>query len=262
MPGEWSPEQYERFRDERNEPFLDLIALLRTVQAPRVLDLGCGTGELTALLHRTVGARQTLGLDSSETMLARSAAFAAPALRFEQRDIAAFADQGAWDVIVSNAALQWLPDHPALLARIARALAPGGQLAVQVPANHDHPSHTIAHELAEQEPFCSALSSPVPRSPVLPPEGYARLLHALGFVEQHVRLQVYTHVLPTSADVIEWVKGTKLTAFEKRLPEALWPPFLAAYRERLLAALPREEPHFYPFKRTLMWGRLGDLTRG
>lgn len=251
---DWSPDQYERFHAERAAPFFDLVSLLRAVPAPRVVDLGCGTGELTAHLHRATGARETLGLDSSAAMLERADP-SVPGLRFERRDIAAFEGLACWDIVASNAALQWVPDHPALFSRLARALAPGGQLAVQVPANHDHPSHTLAYDLSGEEPFRSALSEPVPHSPVLPPEDYAVLLHALGLAEQHVRLQVYTHLLPGPEDVVEWVKGTKLTAFEQRLPAASWPAFLTAYRERLLAVLPAQRPHVYPFKRILLWGR-------
>lgn len=255
MASEWSPAQYERFKNERDQPFHDLAALVRPTEAPRVVDLGCGTGELTAGLHRALGARETLGVDSSETMLARSAPFLAPGLRFELGDIGAFDEPGAWDVVISNAALQWLPEHEALLGRIARLVAPGGQLAVQVPANQDHPSHVIADALVAEEPFASALTGPVYRADVLRPERYALVLAALGFAEQHVRLQVYLHRLPGPEAVVEWVKGTKLTAIEKRLPAELWPRFLAEYTERLLAALPPERPHLYPFKRILMWGR-------
>lgn len=256
MASEWSPDQYERFKAERDQPFRDLAALIRPVPGPRVLDLGCGTGELTAGLHGELGARETLGIDSSETMLARSASFVTLGLRFEQGDIAAFGDAERWDVIVSNAALQWLPDHESLLPRLAAALAPGGQLAIQVPANQDHPSHTIADALVTEPPYADALTGPVYRADVLRPEAYALLLAHSGFVEQHVRLQVYLHRLPGPEAVVEWVKGTKLTAIEKRIPPELWPRFLDEYRQRLLAALPPDRPHLYPFKRILMWGRL------
>src|SRR5216117_2935146 len=114
----WDPAQYERFRDERARPFLDLLALVRPRPGMRVVDLGCGTGELTARLHDEV---------------------AAGGLRFEASDIAAFAAHAAWDLVFSNAALHWVDDHPALFARLTAALRPGGQLAVQMPANFDHP---------------------------------------------------------------------------------------------------------------------------
>ena len=119
----WNPEQYERFRNERSQPFFDLMALVEARPAMRVVDLGCGTGELTRLLHQTLSASQTLGLDSSAAMLAKSQAFADPGLRFEQRDIGEFTAEGEFDLVFSNAALHWLQDHESLLARLPIARA-------------------------------------------------------------------------------------------------------------------------------------------
>src|SRR4051812_32616510 len=144
----WNPAQYERFRDERSQPFFDLMALVEARPAMRVVDLGCGTGELTRLLHQTLRASETLGLDSSAAMLAKSQAFASDGLRFAQQDIDEFAAEGEFDLVFSNAALHWLQDHEALLTQLTKALKPSGQLAVQVPANDDHPTHVVAAELA------------------------------------------------------------------------------------------------------------------
>src|ERR1700692_466566 len=98
----WDPSQYDRFRQERRQPFHDLLALLRPNPSGRVVDLGCGTGELTRLLHETTQARETLGLDSSEAMLAQAAPASTGSLRFRQGDIATF-DEGGWDIVFSNA---------------------------------------------------------------------------------------------------------------------------------------------------------------
>src|SRR6266498_169197 len=124
----WNPEQYARFAAERAQPFHNLLDLVRPVPGGRVVDLGCGSGELTAELHRALGAAETLGLDSSPAMLAlaQPRAGEGDGLRFELGDSAGFG-QGGWDVVLSHAALHWLPDHRALLAA-------GGQLAVQMPA--------------------------------------------------------------------------------------------------------------------------------
>jgi trans-aconitate 2-methyltransferase len=251
----WNPQQYERFRDERSQPFYDLLALVRPRVGMRVADLGCGTGQLTAEMHRRLQARETVGVDSSQAMLAKNTSFAADGLRFVHRDIAAVDEIGVYDLVFSNAALHWLDGHDELLGRLTRMLADGGQLAVQVPANFDHPSHALAHELAAESPFRAALSGPIRRRPVLLPEAYAALLHRLGYREQHVRLQVYGHLLPARDDVVEWVKGTLLTDYQRRLPADLWPRFLESYRERLLPRLDDTRPYFYPFKRILFWGQ-------
>jgi trans-aconitate 2-methyltransferase len=249
----WNPDQYARFRDERAQPFHDLLALVRPRPAMRVVDLGCGTGELTRVVHERLAARETLGVDSSEAMLAKAAAHAGEGVRFERGDIAAFAARGAYDLVFTNAAIHWVADHRELLARLREALAPGGQLAVQVPANFDHPSHRVAAEVAAEEPFAAELRGYRRGRPILEPEEYAALLHRLGFAAQHVRLQVYLHLLDSRADVVEWVKGTLLTDYQARLSPESFDRFLARYRERLDAALPDERPFVYSFKRILMW---------
>jgi trans-aconitate 2-methyltransferase len=250
----WDPARYERFAAERAAPFHDLLSLVRPVPGGRVVDLGCGGGELTAQLHRHLEAAETLGLDSSPAMLERAAGLAGDGLRFEEGDIADFTE-GGWDVVFSNAALHWLPDQEGLLGRLVAALNPGGQLAVQMPANHDHPSHVVAAEVAGTEPFRTALAGYHRESPVRDPEWYALLLDRLGLPDQHVRLQVYLHHLTARDDLVEWVRGTLLTDYQARMPEALFSEFLATYRERLLPRLEDTRPYPYPFKRILFWSR-------
>jgi trans-aconitate 2-methyltransferase len=254
----WDPAQYDRFRDERTLPFFDLLDLVRPKEAMRVVDLGCGTGELTRTLHQRLGARETLGVDSPAAMLERSRSFEADGLRFERREIGellASTEPGRWDLVFSNAALHWLPDHEGLLARLTAALAPGGQLAVQVPANHDHPSQIVAGEVAAEPSFREALQGFIRRSPVLPPEDYAVRLEALGYPEQHVRLVVYGHRLPSREAVVEWVKGTLLTDYQKRMPEELFDRYLDRYRAALRPRLSDTRPFFLTYKRLLFWAR-------
>jgi trans-aconitate 2-methyltransferase len=259
---DWDPEQYRRFADQRAEPFWDLAAMLdldRPIE--HLADLGCGGGELTAGLVDMLGARvgpiDALGVDSSPAMLAAAEGQARPGLRFEHGDIASWCEPGGYDVVFANASLQWMPDHGGVLERWARSLRPDGQLAVQVPANADHPSHRVAVEVAHSEPFLSAFDGVPPADPVATnvqsPEWYAHLLHELGFPAQHVRLQVYGHLLPSSSAVVEWVKGTSLTRFFKALPPELHDPFVERYRSALLDRIGDTAPFFYPFKRILMW---------
>ncbi|HEY8672255.1 MAG TPA: methyltransferase domain-containing protein [Candidatus Dormibacteraeota bacterium] len=252
----WSPTQYERFRAEREQPFHDLVALITRRPAGRVVDLGCGTGLLTAALHRELGAVETLGVDSSRAMLERARSLEVEGVRFVRGDINEWEPDMPVDVVFSNAALQWLPDHPRLFKRLSNMLAPGGEIALQVPANFDHVSHTLAAEVAREEPFASAMGGYVRIFAVLAPEAYATLLHELGFETQSVRMQVYGHVLESAESVVEWVRGTLLTDYESRLSEALYAEFVARYRRRLHAALGDQRPYFYPFKRILLWGRL------
>ena len=179
MPESWNPDQYLRFRAEREQPFRDLVSLERRKPGMRVCDLGCGTGALTAELHRELGARETVGVDLSPAMLAKAPQ--AEGLRFVQADVEEFleeralpgtgggrrpehADDGRFDLVFSNAALHWVPDHGSLLERLTAVLAPGGQLAFQVPSNDAHPSHETAYEIAAEHRFKRHLSGPVQRA--------------------------------------------------------------------------------------------------
>lgn len=254
----WDPAQYGRFRDERRQPFDDLLALIRPAPGGRAVDLGCGTGELTVELHRHVQAAETIGIDRSDAMLAAAGGVARDGVTFRRQDIADFPGptDGRFDVIAANASLHWIGDQPALLRRLAGALAEHGQLAFQVPASFDHPSHTVAGEVAAEAPFAAVLlARPIQLPSVLAPEVYARLLYDSGFSEQHVRLQVYGHLMPSTVDVVEWLKGSYLTPFRQALTPDLYEEFLGRYRSRLVAALGDQQPYFYPFKRILCWGR-------
>jgi trans-aconitate 2-methyltransferase len=256
MASTWNPDQYHRFRDERRQPFFDLLSLVDAKPGMRVADLGCGTGELTQILHERLGARETVGIDSSETMLAK-APKSVDGLSFRLGDLAALEPGDSYDVVFSNAALQWILDHPALIAKLTEHVRPGGQLAVQVPANFDEAPHLVAAEVAREEPFRAALGGQgyVRTPPVLAPIEYARLLDRLGYREQKVRLQVYGHNLGARDDVVEWVKGTLLTDYQRQMSPELFAKFLERYRERLLPELEDRKPFFFPFKRILFWAR-------
>jgi len=263
---DWDPDQYERFKAERARPFWDLAAMLDLSAAPeRLVDLGCGTGELTAALVDYTGAAEATGIDNSAAMLERAVEHDSDVLRFVEGDIATWTSEAEHDIVFSNAALHWTADHPEVLRRWSSALRSGGQLAVQVPANSDHPSHLVSARVAMTEPFLSATGGEPPPDPVahnvLPPEEYARLLHDLGFEEQQVHLQVYGHLLPSTSAVVEWVRGSSLTRFFRALPSDLHEPFVETFRWALLDELGDQRPFFYPFKRILIWARASETLR-
>ena len=198
----WDPDQYSKFAAERAKPFVDLLAMVEPVPGGDVIDLGCGTGELTARLHAHTKAATTIGLDTSEAMLAKARPLAGNGLRFELGDIGRFGTERSFDVVFANASLHWVPDHPRLVGQLAAGLRPGGQLAAQVPANTDHPSHAVAFEVATEAPFLEHMGAdPLAGAhAVCAPEQYAELLDGIGFSDQHVRLQVYGHHLASTAD--------------------------------------------------------------
>ena len=251
----WEPETYARFAAERSRPFFDLLDLVEPIPGGRAVDLGCGTGELTRELHRRSRAAETVGIDSSDAMLAKAAAFAGEGLRFERGDVAAFARRGEYDLVFSNAALHWVADHPALLARLAAALKPGGQLAFQVPDNFEHASHRAAERAAAEEPFRSVLRGAAHPRHVLVPEAYAAILFRLGFEEPRVELRVYGHRLDSREGVVKWVEGSLLSEYRRGLAQPLYEEFVKRYRARLFAMIPDERPYFFTFRRILAWGR-------
>jgi trans-aconitate 2-methyltransferase len=256
MSDTWNPAQYEKFRAEREQPFADLAAMVRPAPGLRIVDLGCGTGRLTRRLHVDLAARETIGVDRSPRMLERARADGdVPGLRFEVGTIEEYTPSAPFDVVFSNAAFHWVEDHPALIARLASWIPSGGQLLFQVPAAHHTPSHLVAEELTSVEPFAAQFGGWHRPQPVLTPVEYAELLFRNGFVEPQVKLVVYPHVLASREDVVEWMKGTLLTEYERHMPAGAFPLFLERYRERLLPRLADTRPFFFPFPRILCRGR-------
>ncbi len=245
----WNPERYHQFQKERFAPFDDLLQLVKRRENLRVIDLGCGTGELTRRLADALPGSDVLGLDSSPEMLAKAAPQERPGLRFELGTIEAVA--GAWDVIFSNAALHWVYDHQALIPRLFSLLRPGGQLVVQLPSNYGHPTHTLIDETVREEPFAQALNGWHRPIPVLSIEEYAELLYAQGGEEITAFEKVYPHVLQDADALVDWVSGTALVPyFERFSSEEMQQRFLERYRQKLRQRFP-SSPVFYGFRRTL-----------
>src|SRR6266581_7688912 len=146
----WDPGQYQRFAGERARPFFELLARVGAAEPRLVADLGCGPGDLTATLAVRWPSAQVVGVDSSPEMIqaavgqaAVGAAGPAGRLSFVLADLREWRPERAADVIVSNAALQWVPDHLRVVSGWPGMLADGGWLAFQVPGNFDQPSHQI-----------------------------------------------------------------------------------------------------------------------
>ena len=257
MSDSWNPKQYEKFKEERSQPFFDLMSLLQNQECANIVDLGCGTGELTSLLQQKMNAKRTVGIDNSDEMLSLSNKFKGDKLFFRKDTIENFKEEKTFDVVFSNAAVQWCSHHDRLLKNFTIALKPGGQLAIQMPMNHDYPTHTIAAKLSTEEPWRSLLKNETydKQELMLSSEDYATLLFRLGYIEQKVFVRVYGHKLENRDAVIEWVSGTLLTYFKSRLQAPDYKQFVTQYRDCLFDILPDEAPFFYPFKRIFIWGR-------
>ncbi len=252
----WDPVRYGQFADERARPFVDLLARVRAEQPRQVVDLGCGDGTLTAtVLDRWPGA-SVHGVDSSPEMLARAAARAVPGrLSFELGGIEDWRPDGPVDVLISNAALQWVAGHRTLIGRLVAALAPAGWLAAQMPANIDSPTHTELAALCRSPRWRDRLGAVAGRGwPVLEPPTYLDLLAGAGCAVD-VWQTTYLHVLRGAEPVLDWMRGTALRPVLVALtgdPTAE-AEFLAEYRVRLRSAYPLG-PHgtVLPFRRTFV----------
>jgi trans-aconitate 2-methyltransferase len=247
----WDPNRYEQFSNERYAPFDDLSALIAVRPGLSVVDLGCGTGELTRRLAGMLPSSDVTGFDASAEMLEAAAPLAQDGLRFEQRRVEDV--DGSWDVVFSNAALQWVDGHSQLIPRLWSMVRPGGQLVVQVPFNFRHPSHTIMSDLAREEPFRTGLGGWDREWPVLPVEQYAEMLFANGATGIVAFEKVYPHILDDADAMADWMMGTALVPYLEHLVREHHESFLAEYRARLRARFP-SRPVFFGFRRTLFAG--------
>jgi trans-aconitate 2-methyltransferase len=212
----WDPELYRRFADQRSRPFHELVARIGATAPANVVDLGCGGGELTATLAGRWPSASVLGVDSSEEMLTSAASRKTDRLSFVLERIQDWRPSGSIDVLVSNAALQWVPGHLSLLPRFVSALTPGGWLAIQVPGNFDAPSHTTLRSLCNSPRWSDRVGT-AGRWPSTPtPNEYVSALAGLGCAVDAWET-TYAQVLPGVDPVLTWMRGTALRPVYARL---------------------------------------------
>jgi trans-aconitate 2-methyltransferase len=252
----WDPAQYLKFSNERVRPALDLLTQVPLENAKHVVDLGCGTGNMTGILKRRFAGADVLGVDGAETMLAKARA-AVPDCRFEQGDFANWTPAVAPDLIFSNAALHWVTDHETLFPRLLSLLAPNGVLAVQMPSMHDAPLRALQNDVARQGPWSRHLDD----------AGYARGLLTVETYYDVIRPLVasldlwnttYLHVLTGPDAVTEWAAGSSLRPFLDKLPPDQVIAFRAAYSAALSPHYPRrpDGTTLLPFKRFFLICRI------
>ena len=248
MPHTWDPDRYLTYADERGRPFVELMARVGAEAPASVVDLGCGPGNLTSLLRERWPDADISGLDSSPEMI-EQARSAEPSITFEVADLRGWAAAGdPVDVLVSNATLQWVPDHLDLLPSLVGRVRPGGWLALQVPGNFEEPSHTIRRDLAAEAPYAEHtrdVAVPSSHDPVV----YLEALAGLGCTVDAWET-TYLHVLTGPDPVFAWVSGTGARPTLQALPDDLRPAFEDEFRRRLRAAYPERDGRVVlPFRR-------------
>ncbi|MGH7100996.1 MAG: methyltransferase domain-containing protein [Acetobacteraceae bacterium] len=248
----WDPAQYLRFGSERLRPALDLLARIPLGQPAHVVDLGCGAGNVTAILKERWPKADILGVDGSDAMLAR-AGETAPGCRFAAADIAGFVPDRQPDVIFSNAALHWLADHRRLFPRLISLLAPGGVLAVQMPAMDQAPFRILQQEVAHSGSWAGALSGIGRVRPILDRTDYWDLLRPLAH-SVDLWETTYLHVLTGPDAVLQWATGTSLRPYLAALEEPARSAFREAYRSALRPHYPEREDGttFLSFRRLFL----------
>ncbi len=232
---DWSARQYLKFEDERTRPPRDLLARVPLREPRLVVDLGCGPGNSTELLVERYPHSEIVGLDSSPDML-RKARERLAKLKFVEADIATWSPEPDTDLLFSNAVMQWLPDHTAVLRRLLEALKPGGVLAVQMPDNTREPALRFQGEVGGSGPWRDhpgVKAAPRPDLPTV--EAYYDLLKPAS---SHIDIwhTLYEHVMASPQAIVEWFKGSSLQPFLSPLDAAAREKFLAAYGEKIAGA--------------------------
>jgi trans-aconitate 2-methyltransferase len=253
----WNPDVYLTFADDRARPFYDLLSRVGAEQPRRVVDLGCGAGNLTAQLAQRWPDAAVEALDSSPEMVAAARERGVDA---SVGDVKTWTPQADTDVVLSNAVLQWVPEHAELVARWASELAPGSWIAVQMPGNFDSPSHQAVRAVARREPYAKTLRDVPFRvgTTVAAPARYAELLIDAGCTVDAWET-TYLHRLSGENPVLNWISGTALLPVSEQLDEQDYQRF----REDLIPLLDDAYPPrpdgttFFPFRRVFFVAQVG-----
>ena len=218
MP-EWSAEQYSKFKTERTLPAIELVGAINNDNVRTAIDVGCGTGNSTAALKKRFPSARIIGADNSDEMLT-SARKNYPELEFikldAEKDIVNISDR--YDVVFSNACIQWIPNHKLLLKRLMGAVKKEGTLAIQIPQQAKHPMHKIIKSVADSQKWAKKI--PVSRLyHTLTEEEYFDILSELS---GNFRMweTTYFHAMPSHQSIVEWYKGTGLRPYLDQLSDS------------------------------------------
>lgn len=251
----WDPGRYLRFGDLRLRPGLELLSRVDVDRPRLVADLGCGPGNLTALLAQRWPEAQVIGVDSSAAML-QAARREHPAISWAEADLGTWTPPSPLDVLFSNAALHWLTDHGDLFPRLARLVASGGALAVQMPANWAEPTHRIPAEILDSGAWPQDAVDALVRHRVAAPSTYRRLL-APFCDRMDIWSTTYQQVLDGADPVLRWVEGSVLAPVLDALDDEQRPVFRRLCAEAYRRAYPPEADGttVLPFTRIFMVAR-------
>lgn len=248
----WNPEQYNKFKKQRFASFEDLYRLINIKPQLKILDLGCGTGELTRMLQEKIPDASIMGIDNSVEMLRESRAFVNENISFKKLSIEEVTTLNEkWDLIFSHSALQWVESHQPLITRLITRLKKGGQIVIEMSDNHKYITHELIKAIASTEPFRSELQGWIRPNPLLKMEEYAALLYENGGINIKVFEKIYPQELNDSNALISWCRGTALLPYMERLSTETKNKFLETFSHRIKSVFDRK-PIFFPMKRMFL----------
>jgi trans-aconitate 2-methyltransferase len=251
----WNPEVYDKFKNIRYQPFYDLIDLIKPINLIKAIDLGCGTGEQTGILANKFNNCKFLGIDSSSEMLEKSKNLEIDNLQFRKATTEEVIDTAEkWDLIFSNAALQWSDEHKILFPQLIDLINPQGQFAVQMPVQKENLLNKILFELVNEDPFKSYFKGWKRDSPVLSIDEYAQILFDGGLEDIQIVQKVYPIIANDHDTLYNFISGSALIPYMERLEVGQKELFVNSYKERIAKLFPKL-PAIYAFKRILLYGR-------
>ncbi|PQA97850.1 trans-aconitate methyltransferase [Chryseobacterium shigense] len=251
----WNPDVYNQFKNIRFKPFYDLAELITDEKEMKAVDLGCGTGEQTAILTEKFRSTIFTGIDSSPEMLKKSKGLENERLHFKMATTEAMLDADEnWDLIFSNAALQWSDDHQNLFPKLISKLNTGGQLAVQMPYQPGNTLNNLLFELANEEPFQTDLNGWNRPSAVLAIDEYAQILFNSGLEDLNLSQKVYPIIAEDHETLFNFISGSALIPYLEKLTEEQQVSFTIEFKQRIAKNFTKL-PAMYAFKRILLYGR-------
>lgn len=251
----WNPETYNQFKNIRYQPFFDLKDLIVDENLHKAIDIGCGTGEQTHILSETFEDADFLGIDPSLEMLSKSKEFENERLKFKNSSVEEFIQsKEKWDLIFSNAALQWSDNHKELFPKILALLNDSGQFAVQMPVQSENILNQILFQLASEEPFKTQLQHWNRVSPVLSLDEYAQIFFNAGLKNIQISIKVYPIIAENAEELFNFISGSALIPYLERLNEEQKAIFIKEYKTRIENQFTKFSA-IYAFKRLLLYGR-------
>jgi trans-aconitate 2-methyltransferase len=250
----WDPQIYNQFKNIRYQPFFDLMDLISDKNLHTCVDVGCGTCEQTSLLSKRFENSLFLGIDSSAEMLAESKQFVTEKLSFKLSTIEEFAgSESTWDLIFSNAALQWSNDHNKLFAKLISKLNHDGQFAVQMPCQKENILNKMLLTIVTEKALADLLGGFRRDSPLLDIDKYAKVMFDCGLKDLNIFVKVYPIIARSEMDLYNFISGSALIPYMERLgpaeQEVLKSEFITRIKEQFGTF-----PAIYPFKRILLYG--------